>query len=176
MKTLNERVLEAKMIARLGKIMSRDAKGRVKSVMLPGSEATMNRVILRRTFNGLLVECHKICGRMGHKDCLGNCSGVCRHAIAAIIAALEDMGYVAKFRRNEEQAKAVAHRNKDTALADDNGEPVVLTVRSTQGRKNALYLVAIDKTAEELIKHAQTMNLEERVNLMRGKKEEEVID
>lgn len=150
-KSLNDRVIEAHAIASLGRILSRDRRGRVTAVCVPASEATQNHVIIRRKDGGVITtECRKEAGHIGYVDCLGNLSGVCRHSLAAIIIAMRDMGYIPRFRRSLDDAKQLAKRMKDVTLSDQYGEPVVMTFQSHQGRHSKLYFVAIGVAAMEL--------------------------
>lgn len=153
-KTLNDRVLEANAIAALGKIVGRDRHNRVNSVIVPGSMATQNHVIIRRSVaDGIVTvttECTKMAGYNGHQACKGNLSGFCRHSLAAIKLAMEDAGYAPRFRSEYENAEKFAQAHKDVAL-EFEGQPVVFTLRSWQSRNaKPVYMVAIDTTANEL--------------------------
>lgn len=144
-KTLNERVIEAKAIASLGRITSRDSHGRVRTVIVPGSAASQNRVIIRR-HNGSIVscECHKIIPN-GDIPCQGNIHGVCRHSIAAIFISMADQGYTPRFRKDLEQAKQLAAAQSKIALSNpDTGNPVVLTLKSFQHANHMLHFAALE--------------------------------
>lgn len=150
-KNLNDRVLEAKAIASLGKISQRDKHNRVSVVTVPGSEGTLNQVIIRRHDNCIIsTECRKHASTYGFNTCKGNLSGFCRHSIAAIIIAMNDAGYKPLFRTNSIVAGKLAVAKHETALEFD-GEPAVFTLRSWQSKSaKPIFMVAIDQTAEEL--------------------------
>jgi hypothetical protein len=152
-KTLNDRVIEAKMMASLSKIESRDNHGRVKTVLVPASNATFNHVIIRRSNNGIIsCECRKITP-IGYIPCQGNLKGVCRHSLAAMFVAMNDNGYTPRFRHDYKDAWNHCMRNIDVMLTDiHTGQmPYVFTLNSHQG-KGVLYFVAEEDSAVALKK------------------------
>lgn len=151
-KTLNDRVIEAKALANLSRITSRDKHGRVNTVLVPGSEATRNQVIIRR-YNGAIVscECRKEAGGIGYAPCQGNIHGVCRHSIAAIMVAMKDQGYTPRFRKDAVEANKFATKHLDEVLTNpDSGLPVVFTLKSNSHAKNMLYFIGLDSAIIEL--------------------------
>ena len=151
-RNLNDRVLEAKAIAGLGKVMGKQGK-RITSVIVPASNGTMNQVFIRRQPNAVITtECRKQVGGGNHVPCKGNLSGFCRHSLAAITMAMDEAGYKPHFRSRHDDAEKFAKRNHELAL-EHNGQPVVFTLKSWQsGKAKPLYMVAIDTVAEELTK------------------------
>lgn len=110
---LKERVEAARAAARFALIQKRDAQGRPSVVLVPGHQAARYQVILRRKGNHgelMTVECRKEAGVAGYIPCQGNSNGtVCYHAMAAVIAAAEDSGYVVKF--SDKPATAIKLKN-----------------------------------------------------------------
>lgn len=150
-KTLNDRVLEAKVMATLSRITNRRTDGRATVVIVPGSQASQNQVIIRRLPGGVVTcECRKCQGKNGMAVCKGNLSGFCRHSLAAIWLAMEDRGYIPRFRTSLPAAKKLAIKWQKYAL-EHEGEPVVITLQSHQNSNaKKLYMVALDATAMEL--------------------------
>lgn len=149
MKTFNERVLEAKAIASLGKVMQRDTKSRVRSVVVPGSEATLNQVIIRRGKGVFTVECLKQQSHNGHTGCPGNYAGICRHSLAAIFISLQDAGYAPRFRKNRADIEAYARQHAQELMSDGYG-PAIFKLVSHQKSSNVLWFVAEDLSYKEL--------------------------
>ena len=151
-RNLNDRVLEAKAIAGLGKVMGKQGK-RITNVIVPASNGTMNQVFIRRQPNAVITtECRKQVGGGNHVPCKGNLSGFCRHSLAAITMAMDEAGYKPHFRTEQETAEKFAHRSRYVGL-EHNGQPVVFTLKSWQSsRAKPLYMVATDIVAEELTK------------------------
>lgn len=145
-KSLNTRVVEAKLLASLSTITSKDNHGRARTIEVPGSDGARYRVIIRRGFNTIETECSKSMGHSGHAHCQGNMSGVCRHSIAATIKSMEEAGYIARFRKDRGQAAKLAYRMANVALTTDGG-PVVLTVKSHNGKHAELYFIALELDA-----------------------------
>lgn len=151
-KTLNDRVLEAKALASLSKIQTRDKHGRVHTVIVPGSNATRNHVIIRR-FNGGIIscECRKEVSGNNYVPCNGNLSGVCRHSIAAIMVAMGDQGYTPRFRKSYNDIKAYARQHDNVLLPNhDIGGPAILILKSHAHFNNYLHFVAVENAAVEL--------------------------
>ena len=98
---LKERVEEARAAVRFALIQKRDAQGRPSVVLVPGHQAARYQVILRRKGSHgelMTAECRKEAGPVGYIPCQGNVnSTVCYHAMAAVVAAAGDSGYVVKF-------------------------------------------------------------------------------
>lgn len=145
-KTLNQRVVEAKLLATLSNITSKDRNNRARTIDVPGSDGARYRVIIRRDFNTIETECSKSLGHAGHEHCPGNLSGVCRHSIAAVIKSMGEAGYIPRFRKNKTQAQKLACQLADLSLSGANG-PVVLTVKSHNGNHAELYFVALERDA-----------------------------
>ena len=104
---LKERTTRARAAARFGQVLSRDRDGRVKTVLVPGSDGKQYQVILRRGA-ALTTECRLDTGH-GHLDCAGNANGhVCYHSIAAVALASRDAGLNARFCATETAAKRLA--------------------------------------------------------------------
>ena len=104
---LSERTTHARAAARFGKVLSRDRDGRVKTVLLPGTDGKQYQVILRRR-GGLSTECRLDTGH-GHLACAGNSNGhVCYHSIAAVQVASKDAGLSARFCATEKAATRLA--------------------------------------------------------------------
>ena len=104
---LKDRAMKARASARFGKVTSRDRDGRVKVVLLPGTDGKQYQVILRRGA-ALTTECRLDTGH-GHLDCKGNSNGhVCYHSIAAVALASRDAGLNARFCATERAAKRLA--------------------------------------------------------------------
>jgi len=101
---LKERTTKARAAARFGHVLSRDKEGRVKTVLLPGTDGKQYQVILRRR-GGLSTECRLDTGH-GHLACAGNSNGhVCYHSLAAVTLASRDAGLTARFCGTEKAAK-----------------------------------------------------------------------
>ena len=104
---LKERTTRARAAARFGKVTSRDRDGRVKVVLLPGTNGKQYQVILRRE-GTLSTECRLDTGH-GHLGCKGNSNGhVCYHSIAAVALASQDAGLSARLCSTETAAKRLA--------------------------------------------------------------------
>lgn len=157
-KTLNDRVIEAKALASLSKIVSRDKHGRVSVVLVPGSEATRNQVIIRRFAGGIIsCECRKEAGAHGYIPCNGNLKGVCRHSIAAVMVAMADQGYIPRFRKDLDNAHAFGKAHADEALTNpETGNPCIFTLKSREHLKNCLYMVVLETAVLELKIHDQS--------------------
>lgn len=156
-KTLNERVLEAKMMASLSKVESRDKHGRARTVLVPASEATLNQVIIRRYTNGVITtECRKQAGKAGYIDCPGNHNGVCRHSLAAIFKSLSEQGYTPRFRQEYEDALKFGLKHADVTFTNpDNSSFILFTLTSHQGKHAQLYFVAVeDEASKPVLKKA----------------------
>ena len=81
----NNRIDKARFLADNGfvKVQDRDSVGRIKSVLVPGSDAKTYEVIVRR-LNKITTECILDTGS-GGLPCKGNRSKPCYHSIAALI-------------------------------------------------------------------------------------------
>lgn len=145
-KTLNQRVNEAHLLASLSAVTSKDNHGRARTIEVPGSAGAKYQVTIRRTNATLKVECFKCLGNLGRDYCPGNLSGVCRHSIAAVIKSMGDAGYVPRFRKSKPQAIKLADKLFHISLTGDNG-PVVLTVKAYNGNHAELYFVALERDA-----------------------------
>lgn len=144
-KSLNDRVVEAKFMAPLGKITARDKHNRVRAVVMPGSEGKQYRIIIRR-FDAAVISCEcSLLTNIGDQTCQGNIHGVCRHSIAAIIKAMADQGYTPRFRKSLDQIKQFAHTQRAIAMTNaDTGNPIIFTLKSNVHNKHALYFVALE--------------------------------
>lgn len=146
-KTLNQRTHEAKFMAEFTKITQRDKHNRVTVVVVPASNASQNRVIIRRSVANKMpiisTECAKHVAGNNLTGCLGNHAGFCRHSLAAVRVALADQGYKPLFRRNLEEAKKLAARQNGNSFSDDAGETYVFDLVSFQGKRAHLYMVAV---------------------------------
>ncbi len=147
MKTLNERTHEAKFMAELAQVVQRDKHNRITVVVVPASNASQNRVIIRRSVANEMpvfsAECAKHVSGNNLTGCLGNHAGFCRHALAAIRVALADQGFEPRFRRSLTDAKALAALQNGNSFSNDAGETYVFDLVSTQGKKSHLYMVAV---------------------------------
>lgn len=151
-KTLNTRVVEAKLLATLSNVVSTDRRGRARLIEVPGSDGARYQVIVRRGFNTIETECSKCLGHLGYEHCPGNLSGVCRHSIAAVIKTMGEAGYIPRFRKNKAQAQKLGQHLFHMALGTADGEPVILTVKSRNGKHAELYFVALEQDALTLAK------------------------
>lgn len=148
-RTLNDRVIEAKSLAPFCAVAKRDAKNRVLTVLTPASEGTQNFVTFRRVSpTQFQASCTKRHSKAANPTCPGNLSGVCRHVLAATFVLMQDAGYTPRFRRSLADAQRLAAKRKSVALCNSAGEPIVFTIRG-QG-KAELYFIAEDTTASEL--------------------------
>lgn len=130
MKTFNQRVLEAKAIAGLGKVITTDKNRRAKTTVVPGSNGTQNHGIVRRFGNGVITtECRKITG-VGHENCPGNYRSVCRHSLASVILATKYHGFVPRFRRNRQDAEKLAKKLQESIFCNEYGNPIVFEIHS----------------------------------------------
>lgn len=147
MKTLNERTHEAKFMAEFSQIIKRDKHNRVSVVVVPASNASQNRVIIRRSVANRMpvisAECAKHVSGNNLVGCLGNHAGFCRHALAAIRVALADQGFEPRFRRSLTDAKALAARQNGNSFSNEAGDTYVFDLVSTQGKMSHLYMVAV---------------------------------
>ena len=104
---LSERTTKARAAAQFGKITSRDRDGRVKTVLVPGSDGKQYQVILRRS-PGLSTECRLDTGH-GHLACKSNANGyICYHSMAALTLASIDKGLSVRFCTTEYAAALLA--------------------------------------------------------------------
>jgi len=104
---LSERTTKARAAARFGHVLSRDKEGRVKTVLLPGTDGKQYQVILRRS-PSLSTEC-RLDTEHGHLACAGNSNGhVCYHSLAAVTLASRDAGLSARFCATETAARRLA--------------------------------------------------------------------
>lgn len=94
--SLKERVEAARKASEFAQIVSRDFKGRVKSVLVPGHEGKRYQVFLKRGNGTLLTECQLETG-MGFIPCPGAGRSVCYHQMAGVIATAHDAGYEVQF-------------------------------------------------------------------------------
>lgn len=87
---MTTRFQKAKLIAKMGlcKIVQRDAKGRARHVIVPGTEAKQYNVYLSRQNGSIHAECELITGN-GAVGCRGNHVTFCTHALSAILASAE---------------------------------------------------------------------------------------
>ena len=147
MKTLNQRTHEAKFMAEFGQITKRDRHNRVTVVVVPASNASQNRVIIRRSVANKMpmisTECDKHVAGNNLIECLGNRNGFCRHSLAAVRVALADQGYKPLFRRSLGDAKALAVRQNGNSFSNEAGETYVFDLVSAQGKRSHLYMVAV---------------------------------
>lgn len=82
--SVTDRTTKARAAALFGKIAERDGEGRVKVVLVPGSEAKVYQVIIRRNNNLMTCECNCQTS-LGNVPCQGNDKTVCYHSMAALI-------------------------------------------------------------------------------------------
>ncbi len=147
MKTLNQRTHEAKFMAEFAQIIKRDKHNRVTVVVVPASNASQNRVIIRRSVADKMpvisTECAKHLVGNNLAGCKGNHAGFCRHALAAVRVALADQGFRPLFRRSLEDAKKLAARQNGNSFSNDAGETYVFDLVSFQGKRAHLYMVAV---------------------------------
>lgn len=147
MKTLNQRTHEAKYMAEFSQIAKRDQHNRVTVVVVPASNASQNRIILRRRVINKMpmisTECAKHVAGNNLVRCLENHSGFCRHSLAAVRVALTDQGFKPLFRRNLDDAKALAARQNGNSFSNKAGKTYVFDLVSTQGKRAHLYMVAV---------------------------------
>lgn len=147
MKTLNTRAHEAKFMAQFGQIVQRDKHNRVTVVVVPASNASQNRVIIRRSVANKMpvmsAECAKHLAGNNLTGCLGNHAGFCRHALAAVRVALAAQGFKPLFRRSLEDAEKLAVRQNGNSFANAAGETYVFDLASVQGKRAHLYMVAV---------------------------------
>lgn len=146
-KTLNQRTHEAKFMAEFTKITQRDKHNRVTVVVVPASNASQNRVIIRRSVANKMpvmsAECAKHLAGNNLIGCKGNHAGFCRHSLAAVRVALADQGFKPLFRRSMEDAKALATRQNGNSFSDAAGNTYVFDLVSMQGKRSHLYMVAV---------------------------------
>lgn len=91
--TLTDRITKAQTIARYGlaTVLDADAKGTVKTVAVPGTDAKSYQVILRRENGAITTECLLNTGA-GTQACKGNGNGICYHSMTAVIMAASKSG------------------------------------------------------------------------------------
>lgn len=107
--SVTERTTKARAAAMFGKVSERDAQGRVKVVLVPGSEAKLYQVIIRRSENSLTTECN-LQTSMGNVPCKGNTkSTVCYHSMAALLLASEEKNVDVSFCDNSDDAKRLTN-------------------------------------------------------------------
>ena len=99
-------IQKAQFIAKSGfcKPESRDCDNRVKTVLVPGSDAKSYRVIIRRFSGHVTTECQLITS-IGTINCQGNHSHICYHSLAAIVIAVRDAGKTVHFHSSEVNAR-----------------------------------------------------------------------
>lgn len=73
-------------------VLQRDKEGRIKSVLVPGTDGKQYMVILKRDSLGFNVECQLQAGTMGHVGFCKSGNLMCYHGLAAVMLALKDMG------------------------------------------------------------------------------------
>ncbi len=147
MKTLNERTHEAKFMAEFAQIVKRDKHNRVTVVVVPASNASQNRIIIRRRVANKMpvmsTECAKHLVGNNLTGCLGNHAGFCRHSLAAVRVALADQGFKPLFRRSLEDAVKLAGKQNGNSFSDEDGNAYVFDLVSFQGKLAHLYMVAV---------------------------------
>lgn len=98
----------AKNVVEFSKVMSRDANGRVKTVLVPGHDAKQYYVILHRNGGIMEVEC-ALQTPNGPIGCPGNKGGVCYHSLAAVAKAAQENHSQVAFLTTKRDARNVAN-------------------------------------------------------------------
>lgn len=88
--SVTDRTTKARAAALFGKVTERDAQGRAKVVLVPGSEAKLYQIIIRRNDNHISCECNCQTS-LGNVACKGNGKTVCYHSMAALVVASGDV-------------------------------------------------------------------------------------
>jgi len=116
---------KAKLIAKFCKIKDRDKEGRIKSVLVPGSDAKRYRVILRRERGHLTTECLLITGG-GCLACAGNTRTVCYHSIAALLVVAVEKETKMSICKNEASARKLENLGGKAyeILSRQGGNPI----------------------------------------------------
>ena len=116
---------KCKQVARKAVIGTKDAKNRVKTVIVPGTNESY-RVILRRENGEITAECFCVTN-IGDVPCKGNTYHLCYHARAAFRVAarwansmlrLSERGKIALLKMNRCGGKLVVLRSRQS------GEPI----------------------------------------------------
>lgn len=103
---LKDRVIKARMAVSFASVLSTDKNGKVKTVLVPGSDGKRYHVILRRHGGVWSGECRLDVGPPGHVPCKGNANGYsCYHTITAVIVSAEEAGYHVQFTDAEPKAR-----------------------------------------------------------------------
>lgn len=112
-------------------VQERDNQGKVKSVLVPGTEGKLYKVILRRIandptrLNGIQTECLCQTG-IGSIPCKGNGRHtICYHSQAAVMLAAQESGKVS-WCEDREGAERLTHLN--------HGQIVPVTSRQGDGK------------------------------------------
>lgn len=103
---LKDRVTKARCAISFCSVLSIDKDGKVKTVLVPGSDGKQYHVILRRYGGVWSGECRLDVGPTGHVPCKGNLNGYsCYHTIAVVIVSAEQAGYHIQFTDAEPKAR-----------------------------------------------------------------------
>lgn len=128
--SVTDRTPKARACATFAKIVERDAQGRVKVALVPGSECKIYQVIIRR--NGhISVECNCQTS-LGNVPCKGNGGPtICYHSMAALLVASESAGAEVSFCDNEADARKLENLGRTvTRITSHQGNGVIwLAVR-----------------------------------------------
>ena len=105
---------------------------KIKTVLVPGSDAKRYQVILRRPKNGIITtECRVEASSNGYVDCKGNSNGsLCYHSLAAIETAAREAHRRVAFCSTYQAAKKVAqlHSGKIGYLDSHQGHGTLVLV------------------------------------------------
>ena len=115
---------KARAIAPFAKVMD---KG---EVYVPGNDAKIYSVIVKRRNGNILTECRLLTGN-GTIPCRGNSYSVCYHSLAAVIALANKGGYKVMLCHSKSSAAKV----KNIV----NGKVVSVTSRQSHKRKFIVY-------------------------------------
>lgn len=127
---MTTRFQKAKLIAKMGlcKVMQRDAKGRARHVIVPGTDAKQYNVYLTRQHGSLHAECELVTGN-GAVTCRGNQVTLCTHALSAILVSAEDF------------ESAICNTAKKAALVARLHAEARVTPLVSKGANKVFYLV-----------------------------------
>lgn len=137
--SFKNRVEKARAGARFAKVVQKDKAGKVRAIVVPGSDGKQYQVILRRHGGIWSGECRLDAGPAGYVPCPGNKNGfACYHCMAAVIVAAEDARKKVQFANSEPKAKKLENLGmkafrlqpwNNGKLASEHGETVWVLVK-----------------------------------------------
>jgi len=158
-----DQLSRARMIVALDHIKVTGVSGdKIRSAIVPGTEAKQYEVILSRQGPVILTECNLMLNGNNKTRCQGD-KWICYHAIAAVIASAKENGFVVKYCKDYQSAQKIVRMGGK-----------VYKVRAKNNRNKTHYLVVNKENAPKIVKKEKPKRSSEEVQASIDKSKKEM--